>query len=133
MLYLSLSSKKEFKEQLRSLIFCYRRSSHVSSSSSVTFCAWRALQSWRTKRVVREHSCVSSRTPPNRGLTRRPHPLASTPCMSPSSCTGEDPQGDCISPFIAKSIKHFSEDLILRTTQDRTSWRRLTVNCSSVG
>ena len=103
MLYLSLSSKEEFKEQLRSLIFCYRRSSHVSSSSSVTFCAWRALQSWRKKRVVREHSCVSSRTPPNRGLTRKPHPLASTPCMSPSSCTGEDPQGDCISPFIAKS------------------------------
>ena len=103
MSYLSLSSKEEFKKQLRSLIFCYRRSSHVSSSSSVTFCAYRALQSWRTKRAMREHSCVSSRTPPNRGLTRRPHLLTSTPCMSPSSSTGEDPQGDCISPFIAKS------------------------------
>ncbi|CAH3022055.1 unnamed protein product, partial [Porites evermanni] len=32
-----------------------------------------------------------------------PHPLTSTRCMSPSSSTGEDPQGDCKSPFPAKS------------------------------
>lgn len=87
---------------------CYLRSSHVSSSSFATFCAW-----------------------------RRMNPLTSTCFVSPSTGDDHHEDRVSPFPTKSKntetdSNKYFSENDIVRTAQVRSSWRCFTGNCSSL-
>ena len=87
---------------------CYLWSSHVSSSSFATFCAWRSM-----------------------------NPLISTCCVSPSTGEDHHEDRVSPFPTKSKnteidSKKNFSENDIVGIAQVRSSWRCFTVDCSSL-
>ena len=85
---------------------CYLRSSHVSSSSFATFCAWRSM-----------------------------NPLISTCCVSPSTGEDHMKSfSNQVQEYWDRLQKefNFSENDIVGIAQVRSSWRCFTVDCSSL-